>query len=113
MTMPKPSYTTAEKLRIARLTARAARQIVKGGHEDAVKPGTQRELDRIVERAEARGAAEENALRKRLAQARTDAATAKAEMRAASGPERAAARRRMDEHERAARRLESDLRRYQ
>lgn len=112
--MPKSSYTRGEKLRLAVLVAKAAKQSMAGDRNvDTIDPRVKREVERIEERAAARGEAEAEALRKRLAQARTDAANAKAQMRTSTGKDRAAARQQMNEHERAARRLEGELRRYQ
>ncbi|MEU3255844.1 hypothetical protein [Streptomyces sp. NPDC006997] len=112
--MPKSSYTRAEKLRLAVLVGKAARQSMRGDrNEDTISDRVKREAERIEERAAARGQAEAAALRQQLEQARTNAATAKAQMRAATGKDRAAARQQLHEHERAARRIEAALRRYQ
>ncbi|MGW3727320.1 DUF6257 family protein [Streptomyces sp. NPDC000851] len=110
----RSSYTRGEKLRLAWLVARAAENSMAGDRNvDTINPKIKREVERIEERAAARGQAEEKALRQQLAQARTAAANAKAKMRASSGKDRAAARQQMNDHERAARRLEGELRRYQ
>jgi hypothetical protein len=107
------SYTNAEKRRIAWLTLKAAKQSMAGDRDvDTIDPKLKAEMDRIDQRAEQRGEAEMTALRKRLQQARADAASAKAAMRTSSGPERARARREMHDHEQAARRIERELRRY-
>ncbi|WP_180685317.1 hypothetical protein [Streptomyces gossypiisoli] len=109
----RSSYSRGEKLRLAVLVAKAAKQSMAGDrNEDTISPRVKREVERIEERAAARGQAEAEALAKRLTQARTAAAAAKAQMRASTGKERAAARQQMNEHERAARRLEGELRRY-
>ena len=108
------SYTGAEKRRIAWLTLKAAKQSMAGDRDvDTIDDKVKKEMDRIEERAAERGQAEVQALRSKLQQARTDAANAKATMRASSGKARADARRKMNDHERTARRLEGDLRRYQ
>jgi len=108
------SYTGAEKRRIAWLTLKAAKQSMAGDRNtDTIDPKVKREMDRIEERAEDRGQREVQALQRKLSEARNAAATAKATMRASSGKDRAAARQQMNDHERAARRIESALRRYQ
>jgi hypothetical protein len=107
------SYTTGEKLRLAWLVAKAAKQSAAGDRNvDTIDPRIKREAERIEKRAEERGDAEVKALRRRLEQARNDAATAKVTMRTSKGPERAAARRQMHDHEAAGRRLERALNRY-
>ncbi|MEV6174894.1 DUF6257 family protein [Streptomyces sp. NPDC051954] len=108
------SYTGAEKRRIAWLVAKAAKQSMAGDRNtDTIDPRVKAEMDRIEKRAAERGETEAKALRQRLQQARTDAANAKATMRANSGKTRADARRQMHDHERAAGRLERELRKYQ
>jgi len=108
------SYTGGEKLHIAWLVARAAKQSAAGDRNvDTIDPRVKAEMDRIEKRAAERGEAEAKALREQLAKARSDAATAKAAMRAGKGADRAAARRQMHDHERAARRLERELKKYQ
>lgn len=108
------SYTGAEGRRIAWLALKAGKQSLAGDrNDDTIDPRLKREMDRIEERAADRGAREVQALERRLNQAREDAATAKAAMRTSRGPERAAARRQMNDHEAAARRVERELRRYQ
>lgn len=108
------SYTGAEKRRIAWLAIKAGKQSLAGDrNDDTIDPRLKREMDRIEERAADRGQREVKALERKLNQAREDAATAKASMRTSSGPERAAARRQMHDHEAAARRIERELRRYQ
>jgi len=107
------SYTRGEKLRIAWLVAKAAKQSAAGDRNvDTISPKLKAEMDRIEKRAEQRGDAEVKALREQLAKARSDAAHAKATMRASKGPDRAAARRQMNNHEGAARRLERELKKY-
>jgi hypothetical protein len=107
------SFTGAEKRRIAWLTLKAGLQSTAGDRDvDTIDPKLKAEMERIEQRGAERGEAEVKALRQRLQQARTDAANAKATMRASSGRARAAARRQMNDHERAARRFESELRRY-
>lgn len=107
------SFTGAEKRRMAWLIAKAAKQSLAGDRDaDTIDPRVKAEMERIEQRGAERGEAEVAALRTRLSQARTAAANAKAAMRASSGRERADARRQLHEHERAARRLEADLRRY-
>lgn len=108
------SYTGAEKRRLAWLTLKAGKQSLAGDRNvDTIDPKIKREADRIEERAEARGTAEVTALNSRLAEARKAAAAAKVTMRTSSGKDRAAARREMNDHEQAARRIERELRRYQ
>ena len=108
------SYTGAEKRRIAWLAIKAGKQSLAGDrNDDTIDPKLKREMDRIEERAADRGQREVQALERKLNQARNDAATAKAAMRTSNGPDRAAARRQMHEHEAAARRVERELRRYQ
>ncbi|MFI6662503.1 hypothetical protein ACIBL8_44160 [Streptomyces sp. NPDC050523] len=107
------SFTGAEKRRMAWLILKAGKQSMAGDRDvDTIDPRVKAEMERIEARGEARGEAEVAALRSRLQQARTAAANAKATMRAASGKDRAEARRQMHDHERAARRIEADLRRY-
>jgi hypothetical protein len=108
------SYTRGEKRRIAWLTLKAAKQSMAGDrHVDTIDDRLKAEMDSIEKRAAERGEAEVKALRERLTKARSDAAHAKATMRASKGPDRAAARRQMNEYEGAARRLERELRTYQ
>lgn len=110
----RSSYTTGEKVRLAWLVAKAAKQSVAGDRNvDTIDPRVKREAERIEKRAAERGKVEASALGEQLAKARRDAATAKATMRTSKGPDRAAARRRMHDHESAARRLERELRKYQ
>ncbi|MEV7994932.1 hypothetical protein AB0O67_24370 [Streptomyces sp. NPDC086077] len=112
--MTKSSYTRGEKWQLARLVGKAARQSMRGDrNEDTISASVKRQVERIEERAALRGEAEADALAARLEKARRAAAAAKASMRAAStSKDRAAARQQMNEHERTARRLEGDLRRY-
>ena len=105
------SYTGAEKRRLAWLVLKAAKQSLPRT-VDVIDPKLKAEAERIEKRAAERGEAEVTALRKQLQQARTDAANAKATMRASSGRERADARRRMHDAEAAARRIERALNRY-
>jgi len=108
------SYTTRERLRLAVLVAKAGKQSMAGDrNDDTIDPKVKREADRIEKRAADRGAREVQALERRLNEARNAAASAKATMRTSRGPERAAARRQMNDHEAAARRVERELRRYQ
>jgi len=108
------SYTGAEKRRIAWLALKAAKQSMAGDRNtDTIDQRLKNEMDRIEQRAEDRGQREVQALQRKLSEARNAAATAKATMRASSGKDRAAARQQMNDHERAARRLERELRRYQ
>lgn len=108
------SYTGADKRRIAWLALKAGKQSLAGDrNDDTIDPKVKREMDRIEERAADRGAREVQALERRLNEARNAAATAKATMRTSRGPERAAARREMNDHEATARRTERELRRYQ
>lgn len=108
------SYTGAEKRRIAWLAIKAGKQSLAGDrNDDTIDPRLKREMDRIEERGADRGQREVQALERRLEEARNAAATAKAAMRTSNGPERAAARRQMNDHEQAARRIERELRRYQ
>jgi hypothetical protein len=108
------SYTTGEKLRLGWLVAKAAKQSMAGDRNvDTIDDRVKREAEKIADRAAERGKAEASALKTQLAKARGDAATAKVTMRTSKGPDRAAARRQMHDHEAAARRLERELRRYQ
>lgn len=108
------SFTGAEKRRIAWLTLKAAKQSIAGDRDvDTIDPKLKAEVDRIEKRAEDRGQREVQALERRLSEARNAAANAKATMRTSKGAERAAARRQMQDHEQAARRIERELRRYQ
>ncbi|WP_329240523.1 hypothetical protein [Streptomyces canus] len=107
------SYTGAEKRRIAWLAIKAGKQSIAGDrNDDTIDPRLKREMDRIEERAADRGAREVQALERRLNEARNSAASAKAAMRTSRGPERAAARRELHDHEAAARRIERELRKY-
>ncbi|PKT71855.1 hypothetical protein CW362_16470 [Streptomyces populi] len=108
------SYTPAEKRRKFWLVAKAGKQSLAGDRNvDTIDPKVKAEVERIDRRAEERGRAEVAELERRLSQARRDAASAKVTMRTSSGPERAAARRQMQEYEQTARRIERELRRYQ
>ena len=110
----RSSYTRGEKLRLAWLVTKAAKQSLAGDRNvDTIDDRVKREAEQIEERAAERGKTEAAALETQLAKARSNAATAKATMRTSKGPDRAAARRQMHEHEAAARRLERELRRYQ
>jgi hypothetical protein len=110
----RSSYTRGEKLRLAYLVAKAAKQSMAGDRNvDTIDPRVKAAADRIEERAAERGKSEAKALGEQLAKARSDAATAKATMRASRGQDRAAARREMHEREAAGRRLERELRKYQ
>lgn len=110
----RSSYTRGEKLRLAWLVAKAAKQSMAGDRNvDTIDDRVKREADRIEERAAERGKAEAKAVGEQLSKARSNAATAKAAMRASRGQDRAAARRQMHDHEAAARRLERKLRTYQ
>ncbi|MFD7709488.1 hypothetical protein [Streptomyces sp. NPDC059786] len=105
------SYTWRERAQLARLSTQALRQ--SGTHsEDLIDPSVTRAAERIEARAADRAQREVAALMGELNKARNGAAAAKAAMRLSRGPERAAARRAMNEHERAARRIENQLRRY-
>lgn len=108
------SYTGREKRRLAWLTLKAAKQSLAGDRNvDTINPRVKAEAERIEQRAEDRGTREVNALERRLNEARNAAASAKATMRTSSGKDRAAARNQMHDHEKAARRIEGELRRYQ
>ena len=108
------SFTGAEKRRMAWLILKAGKQSMAGDRNvDTIDPKLKAEMERIEQRGAERGEAEVAALRNRLQQARADAANAKAAMRASSGRARADARREMNDHERATRRIEAELRRYQ
>jgi uncharacterized protein YlxW (UPF0749 family) len=108
------SYTGAEKRRLAWLVLKAAKQSMAGDRNaDTIDSKLKAEVERIEQRAEERGNREVQALEKRLNEARNAAASAKAAMRTGKGPDRAAARRQMHDHEQAARRIERELRRYQ
>lgn len=107
------SYTTGEKLRLGWLVARAAKQSMAGDRNvDTIDPRIKRKADQIEKRAAERGEAEVRAVQQRLGQARQDAANAKVTMRTSKGPERAAARQAMRDHETTARRLQRELNRY-
>jgi uncharacterized protein YlxW (UPF0749 family) len=107
------SYTGAEKRRIAWLALKAGKQSLAGDrNDDTIDPKLKREMDRIEERAADRGQREVQALQQRLSSVRDAAASAKATMRTSRGTERAAARRQMNDHEAAARRIEGELRKY-
>lgn len=108
------SYTTGERLRLAYLFAKAAKQSMAGDRNvDTIAPGVKAEADRIDKRAAERGAREVAALERRLSEARNAAANAKVTMRTSSGKDRAAARSEMQRHDQDARRIERELRRYQ
>ncbi|MCX4573095.1 hypothetical protein OHB41_07830 [Streptomyces sp. NBC_01571] len=108
------SYTGAEKRRLTWLALKAGKQSMAGPRDvDTIDDRIKREADRIEQRAEERGAREVDALQRRLSETRQAAANAKVTMRTSRGPERAAARREMSDHEQAARRIERELRRYQ
>ncbi|MGW6142157.1 hypothetical protein [Streptomyces sp. NPDC055140] len=107
------SYTGAEMRRKAWLAARAAKQSLAGDRDtDTISDRIKREVERIDERAEERGKAVVAELERRLSEARKAAASSKVTMRTSSGKERAAARRQMNDHEQAARRIDRELRRY-
>ncbi|MFD7791013.1 hypothetical protein [Streptomyces sp. NPDC059759] len=106
------SYTPAERRRKLWLVAKAAKQSLAGDrNQDTIDDRLKREVERIDERAEERGRAEVAELERRLSETRRAAASAKVTMRTSSGTERAAARRQMNDHEQAGRRLERELRR--
>lgn len=106
------SYTAAEKRRMAWLVIKAGKQSLAGDRDqDTIDDRLKREVDRINERAEERGRAEAAELERRISETRRAAAGAKVTMRTSSGADRAAARRQMNEHEQAGRRLERELRR--
>lgn len=106
------SYTGAEKRRMAWLVIKAGKQSLAGDrNQDTIDDRLKREVDRIQERAEERGKAEVAELERRISESRRSAASAKVTMSTSSGPERAAARRQMQEHEQVGRRLERELRR--
>ncbi|WP_262059687.1 DUF6257 family protein [Streptomyces sp. STR69] len=109
----RSSYTRGEKLRLAYLVVKAAKQSFAGDRNvDTIDPRVKAEAVRIEERAAERGEREAQALREQLAKTRSDAASAKAAMRASRGSARAEARREMHAHEAAARRLERELNTY-
>ncbi|MEU4171003.1 hypothetical protein AB0F46_29500 [Streptomyces sp. NPDC026665] len=108
------SYTGREKRRKALLIFQAAKQSLAGDRSvDTIHDRIKREVERIDERAQERGAAEVAELERRLSTARRSAASAKVTMRTSTGKERATARQEMNSHEQAARRIERELRRYQ
>jgi hypothetical protein len=107
------SYTAAEKRRKFWLIAKASKQSLAGDRNaDTIDERLKAEVERIDQRAEERGKAEAAELERRLSQARRDSASARVTMRTSSGKERADARRQMQEHEQAGRRIERELRRY-
>ncbi|MET7983035.1 hypothetical protein [Streptomyces sp. NPDC005281] len=107
------SYTSREKRRLAWLSLKAAKQSLAGDRNaDTIDDRIKREAERIGERAEERGKAEVAELERRLSEARRSAASARVTMRTSSGQERATARRQMQDHEQAGRRIEGELRRY-
>lgn len=106
------SYTGAERRRKAWLVTKALKQSLAGDRNtDTIDDRLKREVERIDERAEERGRAEVAELERRLTECRRAAASAKVTMRTSSGKERADARRQMNDHEQAGRRLERELRR--
>lgn len=110
----RSSYTRGEKLRLAWLVAKAAKQSMAGDRNvDTIDDRVKREAEQIEERAAERGKTEAAALEGQLAKARREAAAAKVTMRTSRGQDRAAARRQMHEREGTARRLERELRTYQ
>jgi hypothetical protein len=109
----RSSYTRGEKLRLAWLVAKAAKQSIAGDRNvDTIDPRVKREADQIEKRAAERGKTEAAAVEGQLAKARSNAAAAKVTMRTSKGPDRAAARRQMHDHEATARRLQRELNRY-
>lgn len=107
------SYTRGEKVRLAWLVTKAAKQSMAGDRDtDTISDRVKAEADRIEARAAERGTREVAALERRLNEARNAAASAKAAMRTSSGKDRAAARSEMQRHEQTARRVERELRRY-
>lgn len=108
------SYTRGEKVRLAWLITKAAKQSLAGDRNvDTIDDKVTREADRIEKRAQERGAREAAALERRLNETRNAAAAAKTTMRTSRGKDRATARSEMQQHEQAARRIERELRRYQ
>jgi hypothetical protein len=108
MSDPYRSYTPAERRRRARLVFSGGRQAIA----DADTSRHDAQIDRIDAAATERGALEVAAANRLVAQARHEAAAAKATLRAARGKDRATARdavraaeRRVRDTEQAARRL--------
>lgn len=96
------SYTGAEKRKRAWLVVRGVKQAAA----DAVQPGIDRQIDRIDQAAEERGARDQAAMRSQLETAKTAAAAAKAAERTARPDNRQAAKH-------ARRQAEQDLARTQ
>lgn len=105
-------YTTGDKIRLGWLALRGARQIAKGGHEDAVDPRINRAMDRISDRAAQRREREARAALRQLEAAEDDLADAEAALRAARGPDKAAARRARNDAKDRVRRADAAARKY-
>jgi hypothetical protein len=105
-------YTAGERLERARLVLRGGRQIVRGGHEDAVDARTERRIDRIDQRAEERWARGAQVAHQAVDTARTELARAEHALRMAKGPEKTAARRAVSDAKGKARRADAAARKY-
>jgi hypothetical protein len=102
-------YTWGEKFKIARLDVKDARQVIATGDSDSVSG---RRQDRIHARAEERWYREANAALGLLETADNDLARAEATLRAASGPEKAAARKARNDARDKQRRADQAARKY-
>ncbi|MGC9540360.1 hypothetical protein [Streptomyces sp. UG1] len=109
-------YTPGEKLRLAWLTAKAAKSAIlyaRQGQDDwQPNPRIEREMDCITDRAEKRWERESSAAFAKLAEAEDELTAAKADLRAAKGPEKTAARRRRNDAKDKVRRARAAARRY-
>lgn len=101
-------YTPAEKRKRAWLLLRTSKQAVA----DAVDPRLERQIDRIDQQAEDRGRREGAALAQLLETAKQQLATARAEERAASRPDKTTARQTRQKAERRLREVESAVRKF-
>lgn len=101
-------YTKGEVFRLARLEWKAARRVIATGNEHT----NDRAQDRIHDRAEDRYNRNANAALSQLDAAENDLARAEAALRAARGPDKAAARRTRNDAKTKARRADAAARKY-
>lgn len=110
------SYTSAERRRIAALSARTIKQAVASdgpnGTTDIVDPAIGHELDRIRERGEDRYEREAQYAFRQLDQAETAVIQAKYALKAAAPKDRSAARRALNDAKAAQRKADRAARKY-
>lgn len=105
-------YTFGERLQRARLLARGSRQILAGGHEDAVDPRVERRIDKIDAKAEDRYARNAGVALDALDTAKNELASAEHALRMAKGSEKGDARRARNGAKDKVRRADAAARKY-